>query len=268
MTSMELSDSSSLFIFAHQDDECGCFFELHRLVAQGEKVFVVYLTSGTPNGDISHSRNTESISVLEKLGVPRSNIYFLGSQEAIPDGQLSEHLDAAYQSILNLIRYIGLPQSLYFLAWEGGHQDHDAAHLIGLALGKRLGVLANCFQFPLYTGHNLPSIFFKIISPLPLNGAKSLSRISWRQRLEFLSYCLCYPSQKKTWLGLFPFFLFHYLFIGTQVFQPVSVLRIMEQPHLGTLLYERRGFYSYRRFTNSSEYFVKKNLVIVSKLGQ
>ncbi|MDC1227852.1 PIG-L family deacetylase [Oceanospirillaceae bacterium] len=263
---MKLSESSSLFIFAHQDDECGCFFELHRLVAQGEKVFVVYLTSGTPDGNTSHVRDTESINVLGKLGVPSSNIYFLGSQEVIPDGHLSSHLNGVYQSILNLIGYIGLPQRLYFLAWEGGHQDHDAAHLIGLALGKRLGVLENCFQFTLYTGQNLPSIFFKLFAPLPDNGARTLSRISWRQRFQFLSYCLCYPSQKTTWLGLFPFFIIHYLFSGTQIFQPVSLLRIMEQPHTGTLLYERRGFYSYQEFNDASEDFIQKNLIATAKV--
>ena len=266
MINMTFSESSSLFIFAHQDDECGCFFELHRLVARGDKVLVVYLTSGTPDGNTSHLRDSESINILVKLGVPRSNIYFLGSQEVIPDGKLSSHLEGVYQSILNLIGYSGLPQRLYFLAWEGGHQDHDAAHLIGLALGKKLGILENCFQFPLYTGHNLPSIFFKIFAPLPDNGAKSLSRISWRQRFEFLSYCLCYPSQKITWLGLFPFFMIHYLFSGTQIFQPVSLLRIMEQPHTGTLLYERRGFYSYQKFIHSSEDFIQKNLITAAKV--
>ena len=263
---MTFSESSSLFIFAHQDDECGCFFELHRLVARGDKVLVVYLTSGTPDGNTSHLRDSESINILVKLGVPSSNIYFLGSQEGIPDGKLSSHLEGAFQSVLNLIGYSRLPQRLYFLAWEGGHQDHDAAHLIGLALGKRLGILENCFQFPLYTGHNLPSIFFKLFAPLPDNGAKNLSRISWRQRFEFLSYCLCYPSQKKTWLGLFPFFLFHYLFSGTQIFQPVSLLRIMQQPHTGRLLYERRGFYSYQKFIYSSKDFVQKNLITAAKV--
>ena len=31
----------ALFIFAHQDDESGCFHEIHRLVNRGDKVWVV-----------------------------------------------------------------------------------------------------------------------------------------------------------------------------------------------------------------------------------
>ena len=48
MIEMPISESPALFIFAHQDDECGCFSELNRLVDRGDEVFVVYLTSGTP----------------------------------------------------------------------------------------------------------------------------------------------------------------------------------------------------------------------------
>jgi hypothetical protein len=253
-----MNESTNLFLFAHQDDETGVFFELQRLVRRGDDVIVVYLTSGELSGKPSLIRDGESVAILEKLGVPSSNIYFLGGKEGIPDGKLSSHLEGAFQSILDLLRHIGYPKSLYFLAWEGGHQDHDAVHIIGLALGNRLSILENCFQFPLYTGHNLPSIFFKIFAPLPDNGAKSLCRISWRQRFQFLSYCLCYPSQKKTWLGLFPFFLIHYISKGTQILQPVSVKRITQKPHSGRLLYERRGVYTYRKFADDSSVFVNE----------
>ena len=40
---------------------------------------------------------------------------------------------------------------VWTLAWEGGHQDHDAAHLVAIAFANRRG--APVFEVPLYHGH-------------------------------------------------------------------------------------------------------------------
>ena len=37
----------SVFVFAHQDDEFGAYPEIVRLIKNGTKVLVVYLTSGS-----------------------------------------------------------------------------------------------------------------------------------------------------------------------------------------------------------------------------
>jgi len=246
-----------LFLLAHQDDECGCFFEIHRLVSRGDKVIVAYLTSGNLDGSSSPIRDAESVAVLKKLGVPKSNIFFLGTDARIPDGKLSHHLEAAFHSITDLIVKIGIPENLYFLAWEGGHQDHDAVHLIGVVLADHLGIIERCYQFPLYTGVNLPSVFFRMFVFFPENGEPKLTMIPWRQRIGFVKLCLQYPSQIKTWIGLFPFFLAHYVFSGTQILQRVSVKRVHQPPHTGKLLYERRGFYSYQRFAQDTCGFIR-----------
>ena len=65
----------------------------------------------------------------------------------------------------------GTPDEVYLPAWEGGHQDHDAGHLLGLSLaapGLRLR------QFPLYQGAGLPGPFFRVMAPLPGNGPSNL----------------------------------------------------------------------------------------------
>ena len=254
-----MAQSTALFLFAHQDDEFGVFYEIHRLVSRGDKVIVAYLTSGTSDGTPSRIRNAESISVLKKLGVAESNIVFLGTNTGIPDGDLCNHLEPAYCGIAGLIAKDEVPEKLYFHAWEGGHQDHDAVHLIGLVLGEHFGILEHCYQFPLYTGAGLPAAFFRLFFCLPENGATtSLTTIPWRQRIEFIKFCFHYPSQLKTWIGLFPFFLFHYLFLGTQVLQTVSVKRIQQPPHFGKLLYERRGFYSYKKFAEVTAGFISR----------
>lgn len=253
---------TTLFLFAHQDDEFGVFWEISRLIDNGKRVAVAYLTSGDLAGRPSAARDEESTAVLGKLGVKEQDIFFLGRDAGIPDGQLSRHLDLVFQAVLNLADEIGELNRIYFLAWEGGHQDHDAVHLLGAALGARLGVLDRCFQFPLYTGAGCSSIFFRLFSPLPENGPVILSRIPWLNRFRFISYCFCYPSQKKTWIGLFPFFVLHYFFQGTQIFQPVSTARLKHAPHRGRVLYERRGFYRYEEFFNDASRFLNRYLNI------
>ena len=66
----------ALFILAHQDDECWCFYEICRLVSRGDEVKIVYLTSGTFDGSLSPVRNAESLAVLGGIGVPKENIFF------------------------------------------------------------------------------------------------------------------------------------------------------------------------------------------------
>lgn len=262
---MSMNGPSVLFLFAHQDDEFGVFGEIQRLVCRGERVSIAYLTSGDLSGKPSPIRDEESIAVLGKLGVSRQNIHFLGRETEIPDGKLFAYLDTAFQAVLNLAERIGRPQRLYFLAWEGGHQDHDAVHLVGLATGRQLRIIDKCFQFPLYTGAGLPSVFYKLFSPIPENGRPGVFTIPWRKRIEYIRYCFSYPSQKKTWLGLFPFFLFHYIFWGTQILQPVSLPRIRQSPHAGKLLYERRGFCRYQDFIQHANIFLDRFLPTSAK---
>ena len=245
----------ALFIFAHQDDECWCFHEILRLQNSGKKIEIVYLTSGTLDGSPSAVRNAESVAVLGEIGVPKENIFFLGTREKIRDSRLCERLEIAFRSLVNLTNEIGTPGNLYFPAWEGGHQDHDATHLVGVALAKHLRILDQCYQFPLYTGANLPSILFRMFACLPENGEPIVARIPWRNRIRFVRFCLFYRSQIKSWLGLFPFYLMHHIIRGTQSLQHVSVDRIFCPPHAGILLYERRGFYNFKTFFQNAHSF-------------
>jgi hypothetical protein len=248
----------ALFIFAHQDDECWCLYEIQRLVNRGDKVTIVYLTSGTLDGSPSYVRNAESVTVLGGIGVAKENIFFLGTREKIQDGRLCENLEVAFSSMVDLTGKVDTLASLYFPAWEGGHQDHDATHLVGIALAQHLDILDQSRQFPLYTGANLPGIFFKAFVYLPENGEPILSQIPWKDRIRFIKFCFLFRSQIKSWLGLFPFFLIHHIFYGTQSLQRVSIDRIFCAPHAGVLLYERRGVYSYKRFIQDTCSFVSQ----------
>lgn len=249
-----------LFLFPHQDDEAPVFLEIERLVQARAALAIVYLTSGARSGEPELRRTTESLDVLGRLNVPREAIHFVGSDMKVPDGDLMSHLDALHGWLTALIARSGGLASLHMPAWEGGHQDHDAAHLLGVALAAEQQALAQAYQFPYYHGRNLPGILFRTLSPLTPNGATVEDRIGWGQRLRYLGHLTRYRSQLTTWIGLGPFFVLHYLLRGTQVRQPVSTARVFERPHEGPMLYERRNFSDYERFQAKADDFRRRHL--------
>lgn len=64
----------------HQDDEIlGAGGLIQICQHRGDSVWVVFATNGDYQGrDIAHQRYTESRDALTRLGVPESNIYYLG----------------------------------------------------------------------------------------------------------------------------------------------------------------------------------------------
>jgi len=245
--STRIVEPVALFLFAHQDDETGIFQKIVDELQQGHRVCCAYLTDGVVNGGSSYRRNQESLSVLIQLGVQKQDIFFAGGDLAIPDGGLPEHLESAANWIREWFSGFSQVASIYVLAWEGGHPDHDALHAITVTFAAEMGLLACVRQFSLYNGYGCVAPFFRMFVPLSLNGNVEQITISWRNRLKFLRYCLSYPSQAKTWIGLFPFVVFHYLFNGKQLLQPVSVERIQQRPHEGQLYYEMRAFSTWEK---------------------
>lgn len=244
--------STALFFFAHQDDEVGVFQKIIDEQSKGQRVICVYMTDG---GKSMLVRNRESLVVLGELGVPEKDVIFAGQVLSIPDGDLHEHLETAADWIIKWLMNSPVVSAIYLPAWEGGHPDHDALHAIGVIVAEKFKLLGVTKQFPLYNGYNCEGPFFRVMKPLEMNGEVELIKVTWSNRLRFLRYCLSYPSQKITWIGLFPFFLCHYLFYGTQMLQAVSSDRIGQRPHNGRLYYERRKFSTWEKISNRlSEY--------------
>lgn len=248
----------NLFLFAHQDDEFGVFAEIERLIKSRETVKVIYLTSGYAMKVKENIRNLESLDVLNKLGLDKVNISFLGAENDIFDGKLINQVEYAYKLLQQYIVKNGNPKRIYCHAWEGGHQDHDAVYVLGTVLADEIKIIENSFQFTLYMGKGLPSAFFKLFSPLPENGEETSFVIPILNRIRYLKYCFMYPTQMKTWVGLFPFLFIYYLINGHQILQPLNIKRLNSKPHQGKLLYERRGFYEYPTFQMLLEKFMQK----------
>lgn len=242
LTETTLVQPSALFLFAHQDDEFGVFQKIMDEQRHARRVFCAYLTDGAFEGKSSLRRNRESLAVLTKLGVQEEDIFFAGHTLVIPDGSLPDHLKIASEWIASWLARYPMVTAIYLPAWEGGHHDHDALHAMGVIVAEEAGLIKVVRQFPLYNGYKCGGPLFRVLLPLPMNGDLEVVKVPWANRIRFLRYCLSYPSQAITWVGLFPFVLLHYFFYGTQVLQTVSRERIRHRPHSGPLYYERRQF--------------------------
>jgi LmbE family N-acetylglucosaminyl deacetylase len=251
----------AVFLFAHQDDEAAVFPRIEAELAAGQRIVCIYLTDGGFGGQSTAVRNAESLTVLTAMGVDAADLVFLGDQTRIRDGYLYESLELGFQASLDVVSGLASIATLYVMAWEGGHQDHDAGHLVGLALAVRLGLLERTWQFSLYNGRGLPWLFFRALSPLFDNGPVLVQRLSWAKRWQYVRQCLSYKSQRKTWLGLFPFVAAHYLLGGQAQWQPVSVSRIANRPHTGPLLYEKRARCDYLTFRQFAQPFIKQRII-------
>ncbi|MFZ2406725.1 MAG: PIG-L family deacetylase, partial [Methylobacter sp.] len=180
----------ALFLFAHQDDEFGVFQKIIDERQKGHRVCCAYLTDGGFGGVSPQRRNQESLFVLQQLGVQVQDVLFTGHALSIPDGGLHEHLYSAANWISEWFTGFSQVASIYVPAWEGGHHDHDALHAITVSIADRVGILWSMRQFPLYNSYGCVGPLFRVLAPLPMNGAVEETKMSWKHRLHFLRYCL------------------------------------------------------------------------------
>jgi LmbE family N-acetylglucosaminyl deacetylase len=257
---MNSDRETAIFLFAHQDDEAGVFQKIIDELKMGRRTLCLYLTDGAANGQSIVARNQESIAVLSSLGVARIDIIFAGQEIHIRDSELLNHLARAQNWLEGILIANKNVKALYLPAWEGGHHDHDALHAVAIIAATKAG-LQNCSrQYSLYNAFHCVGPLFRVFLPLKANGPTIQTTISWSNRLRFLRLCLSYPSQRVTWIGLFPFVLQHYLVWGSQLLQPISLERISERPHHGPLYYERRKFCTYAKLSQKIKNHLTREL--------
>lgn len=238
---------SALFLFAHPDDEFGVYHCLELERRRGRRIRCAYLTDGGAGVASPDKRLRESVAVLRRYGVLPQDVAFPGRELGIPDGGLPEHLAKVGAWIDGHLTQHDKPLAIYVPAWEGGHHDHDGLHAVALTVLQKHGLLESTLQFSLYHSKGCRAPWFKVLAPLAANGETHILSIPWRSRFRYVFDCLRYPSQWRSWIGLFPFAAWHYLARGTQSLQPVSPARGTARPHDGPLYYEQRKFYTWER---------------------
>ncbi|MBM3527016.1 MAG: PIG-L family deacetylase [Alphaproteobacteria bacterium] len=228
-----------LFLLPHQDDEYGVFHLLERAVERGHRPVCIYLTDGSLAGADPQVRDAESRKVLTALGVAEADIHFLGSRFRVPDGGLAEQLGDALPRVLEVAAALGAMESIQVPAWEGGHEDHDAACALAVVAAQRWRMADKLRQFPLYTAGGRKLWPYRVLAPISENGPVDSTPIPASRRVRYLRLCLTYRSQLKSMTGLMPFIASHYAIRGTQDLQRIDPVRLRERPHPGPLLYER-----------------------------
>jgi hypothetical protein len=184
----------------------------------------------------------------------------VGVTEQIDDGELLDRLDDARAALLNWLgARLSRPKRIYCLAWEGGHPDHDAAHLVALALARALDLLANTWQFSLYNGRGAPGKLFRVMH-LADNGTRIERRLSLREGLSFAFLAWRYPSQVRTWIGLFPETFLKYAIMRREQLSKANIQLVRSAPDGGRLFYERRFNVTYASFAERAAGFIAEYL--------
>lgn len=232
-----------VFVLAHQDDEIAFASRIRSALGRGDRVECVCLTDGA-SASTAQVRDEESRVVLAKLG---TGALIVAQNERIPDGFLPEHLDRAL-AFLELVA--AHADEIVTLAWEGGHQDHDAAFLVAAAFARKRGI--PCIEMPLYNGEHTPGPFFRVMHPV--GDGWTARPIGLRERIADILLVRFYRSQRKSWLGLAPLML---LGRPRELTRAADLRRAGAPPHRGLLLYERRFHYPYARFADRAAHFLQ-----------
>lgn len=230
----------SLFLFAHQDDEYGAAPWLLDELESGADVACLYLTDG--GSRVAPAvRDAESANVLRSLGVPGDRIVFLDNASGrIADGTLARRCrDGLAMVSAWMKRWAWTPSRIYSPSYEGGHADHDAAHLIAAAVAKQSDVLGEAWHFSLYNGYRRAKPFFNVLRQLPSSAPSRRASLPATRRLSLALLCRRYPSQRRTWLGLFPGAFVERALLARESVIRFDIARLNARPHAGELLYER-----------------------------
>jgi N-acetylglucosamine malate deacetylase 1 len=235
-----------VFVLAHQDDEIAFASRIRLALSRGDRVTCVCLTDGASAVSAS-IRDEESRRVLEFLGA--GLLIVAPAPHRIVDGSLPDHLDLALSFLESSVSEV---DEVVTLAWEGGHQDHDASFLIAAAFAQRRGI--RCLEMPLYNAQGVTrGPLFRVMHPV---GDGWTSRpIPFREKLATILLTRFYPSQRKTWLGLAPLMLFTR---SRELTRVADLRRALVPPHSGPLLYERRFRYPYSRFADRAARFLER----------
>lgn len=246
---------TACFLFPHPDDEFAVTALIRDRREAGVRVSCIYLTDGAFGGQSPVRRRVEALRALAGLGVTAEDMHFVGEENGIGDGSLYLNLDKALDALHALDCLERAPAELFIPAWEGGHQDHDAVHLLGLALHSRLRE-SRLQQFSIYHGAGLPGPLFHVMQPIAGNGPTEDRPGSLRERWQQVRFCMNYPSQWKTFIGLLPCVAWRMLSDGRLRLQAVDASRVWQAPHAGAPLYERRGFLRQTEFRRYADPFI------------
>ncbi len=253
------SQIDDLFLFAHQDDEFAAVHLIERGVHDRRTQLFVFLTDGKVEGGVdSGVRNRETIAALGTFGIDADQIVFAGTKYGLPDGALFLHLPRALDCLNEIVGKRPIDR-VVLPAWEGGHPDHDAVHLAGLALARQRDCVGRCVQLPFYRAQKgFPGI--TMFAPLAANGTPVTHKRTVSDIASHLALSRFYPTQARHFAGILPLTILHYLTSRQLYSQPVDPRRVLERP-AAKIKYEGRHRIGFSEFQEQTKDFIDVEII-------
>jgi len=253
MTVASQKQEIALFILAHNDDEFFALPAIEAEVASGRRVVCIYTTDGFAYGEDPTRRLKESRSVLCPRGVSEEDVIPLGMKIGVRDGVSFRTMTELWDVLVATSADWRIDR-VYLLAWEGGHADHDAGHLLGVALAKLKGIEA--YEFSLYNSYQTVGPFFRCMTLIPAAGEVKSISISLKSAIDWILSARHYASQWRTFVGLLGFCIPQILVKRELQLRRVSSRDYRCSPHDGTLLYEKRFKVPHQEFLGATSRFI------------
>jgi LmbE family N-acetylglucosaminyl deacetylase len=135
-----------LILAPHPDDEIvACGIAARRARSEGARLSVLYLTTGVPPRELlwHWRRRSRDAHVARRCDEALAASTLFGFEPAgfldIASRQLLQHLDQATAAVDRALGATSA-QCLWVTAFEGAHQDHDAANAIAASFRDRMPV--------------------------------------------------------------------------------------------------------------------------------
>lgn len=254
-----MTGPATLCILAHQDDEMAMATRIAFEIRAGRSIHCAILTNGATRAASATVRDAESLAVLTRLGVAPANVMFLGSRHGIPDRMLVQSLERSLALLDEHLSAVPIDR-IFCMAWEGGHPDHDASHLVALALARRRGLQGNVWEFSLYNGRGTRGPFFRVMTLLATGARRQQRRLALGEAARAAWLPTFYRSQRSTWIGLLPEALLKLVVLRREIMQEATADRVLGRPHEGTLFYERRFGVDYGSWRALADPFIRRHL--------
>lgn len=212
---------TKFFLLAHYDDE---IFAL-PLFSVNQVNYLIFLTNGVGSSCDSAQeviRHSEAIRNLEAnfsdFGI---EIVCLGRELGVSEGELYKKMKEVVENpqVRRIFEDASSKDSIITTSFEGAHQDHDAACLIGRRLSRT-------YKLRIRELSTYPQLFQKIYSfsvmrPKVRDQEVKFGRIETSKRAFRLMKG--YKTQRKTWVGLGLQVIFSYLFLDFRTAKPASM---------------------------------------------
>lgn len=241
-----------VYILAHFDDEyCGLPLIRRRAEAGIDQRF--FYVADYPDPELARRRHAETRALLAHLGVDPAKAVHVGAGAGAMDGSVFRSLPSVFAALSTAVSALGPVERFGCTAWEGGHMDHDMCALMTSVLARARGVPVD--QMSLYNGKGLVGPLFHGGAPLPENGPVTRIPLTAAEWSHWMNAVRFFPSQTKTWLGLWPAMFWTYATRDGFGYQQLNPGRVDERPHTGSLFYERMFRRSYPEVRAAADAF-------------